>query len=139
MHLIASHFVTALRIPGLGKAKQALQDTSAHANDDTLVGIEDFDVDINSAVEASPEDAEAILEASITDFTVGDAIGKLMAFINQLRLCGEDVRDYLKHLSVSNEEPAWEIKMWIQMRWGSLSDCFYTVLAMQKVDLHDLQ
>lgn len=84
-------------------------------------------------VEASEDDLDAIHEASVTHFDAGDVVGKLMALVSQLRLCGEDTRNYLKYLSLSNGAPDWEIKLWVRTRWGSLSDCFRTVLAVRKV------
>ena len=87
-------------------------------------------------VEASEDDLNAIREVSITDFDAGNVVGKLMALVSQLRSCGDDTRDYLKYLSLSNGAPEWEIKLWVRTCWGSLSDCFQTVLAIQKVSSH---
>jgi len=56
-----------------------------------------------------------------------------MAFIVQLRLCGEDTHDYLKQLAAAQGCPSWDIKLWVHTRWSSLSDCFHVVLALQKV------
>lgn len=94
---------------------------------------EELDVETNTNIEASEDDVEAVRAASITDFNPGDVVGKLMAFIAQLRMCGEDTRDYLKELAVANNCPPWEIKLWVRTRWGSLRDCFRTVLAIRKV------
>ena len=143
MHLGACHFVGALGIPGVLQSKRRVQ--KACTSEDTAAGDteqdeneegkedEDFDVDTSMEVEASEDDLDAVREASVTDFDAGDVVGKLMALISQLRLCGEDTRDYLKYLSLSNGSPDWEIKLWVRTRWGSLSDCFKTVLAIRKV------
>ena len=50
---------------------------------------EDFDINTNMEVEALGDDEDATREASITEFDVGDVVGKLMAFIAQLRSCSE--------------------------------------------------
>jgi hypothetical protein len=91
---------------------------------------DNLDVDMNMEVEASRDDEDAMREASMTDFDAGDVIGKLMAFIAQLRSCSEGVQTYLMEISVSNGCVPWHIKLWIQTHWGSLSDCFRTVLAI---------
>ncbi len=96
----------------------------------------DFDVKTCMEAEASPDEADAILEASITDFVAGDAVGKLMAFISQIRASSEVTRNYLSELCRSNNCPMWEIKLWVHTRWGSLSDCFRVVLRMQRVRVY---
>jgi hypothetical protein len=132
IHLMACHFVTALNVPGIGRTKAKI-----HAPDSAQQEVnefeESFDVDISMEVEASSDDAEAMLAAFDDTFEAGDVVGKLMAFIAQLRACSDDVREYLSQLSTSLGCPSWEIKLWVRTRWGSLSDCFRTVLAIQKV------
>ena len=90
-------------------------------------------ISLADSTEASPTEAEAILGAYSTDFVAGDTVGKLMAFISQIRASSEVTRDYLCELCQSNNCPAWEIKLWIHTRWGSLSDCFHVVLGLQRV------
>jgi hypothetical protein len=94
---------------------------------------ESLNVDISMEVEASPDDAEAMLVVFDNTFEAGDVVGKLMAFIAQLRACSDDVREYLSQLATSLGCLPWEIKLWVRTRWGSLSDCFRTVLGIQKV------
>ena len=127
MHLAACHFVHALGIPAIFNARQCAQQGGEDKDD------EEFDVDTSMEVGASEDDPDAIHELSITDFDAGDVVGKLMAFVSQLRLCSKDTCDYLKRLALSNGAPDWEIKLWVRTRWGSLSDCFKTVLAIRKV------
>jgi len=124
---MAAHFVAALDIPALQKTKQKIH-TPSHDKYD-----EEFDVETSTEVEASSEDVAACKAAMVTDFTAGDMVGKLMAFIAQLRLCGEDTRDYLKQLATAQGCPSWDIKLWVRTQWGSLSDCFRVMLALQKV------
>ena len=83
-------------------------------------------------VEATADDADAILAANITDFDPGDVIGKLLAFIAQIRQCSEGTRAYLIQLCVENGCPL-EIVVWVHTWWGSLYDCFDRVIAVRKV------
>ena len=138
MHLMACHFIKALDIPSLacmkqqlhGKGKEAeVEEAEASDSEDD----DELDIDTNLEVEASADDADALHEASATNFEPGDVVGKMMAFITQLRSCREDTRDYLKKLGDMQGSPQLEIKLWIRMWWGSLSDCFHITLALQKV------
>ena len=45
---------------------------------------DEFDIEVNMEIEATPDDVEAMLGTTITDFEAGDVVGKLMAFVNQL-------------------------------------------------------
>ena len=148
MHLMACHFIKALNIAPLARVKQKLHgkgkeaeeeeaDEEAEASEEAGgSGPEDedeFDIDTDMQVEASADDANALREASETEFEPGDIVGKMMACIAQLRSCGEDTRDYLKKLGDMHGCPQLEIKLWIRSRWGSLSDCFRVTLTLQKV------
>ena len=141
MHLMACHFIKALNITPLARVKQQLHgkgkgkerevdeaDAEASDSDD-----DELDIDTNLEVEASADDADALREASETDFEPGDVVGKIMAFIAQLRSSGEDTRDYLKKIGDMQGCPRLEIKLWIRTCWGSLSDCFRVTLSLQKV------
>ena len=141
---MACHFIKALNIPSLARVKRQLHgkeseqeaeeeaagnDREAEVSDD----IDELDIDTDMEVEPSADDADALHEASVTDFEPGDVVGKMMALIAQLHSCGEDTRDYLKKLGDMQGCPEWEIKLWIRTRWGSLSDCFRVTLTLQKV------
>lgn len=79
---------------------------------------------------ASPEDTATLLEL---EFEAGDVVGKLLAFVNQFHACSEPARKYFEDLCrMCGIEPR-RIKMWVRTRWGSLSDCFESVLYLQKV------
>jgi hypothetical protein len=135
IHLMACHFTCALSIPALNKTKQRLHAQSINNTEDDDVDDEsdDLDVDVSMDIEATENDADAILAASITDFEAGDVVGKLMAFIAQICSCAEDTRGYLMELCATNGCIKWEIKLWVRTRWGSLSDCFAVTLSIQKV------
>ena len=132
IHLMACHFVTALDVPGIGRTKKKIHAPNS-AQQELNEFEEGFDVDISMEVEALPDDAEAMHAAFDTSFETDDIVGKLLAFIAQLRACGDDVREYLLQIAMSLGCPPWEIKLWVHTRWGSLGDCFRTVLAIQKV------
>ena len=131
---MACHFVTALNVPGLGRTKQMIHGSGSGGNREPNTEPDtSFDIDTSIEVEASPDDAEAMRVALNTDFDAGDVVGKLLAFIAQLRSCDEGTREYLVKLSSAQGCPEWGLKLWVRTRWGSLSDCFCTALALQKV------
>jgi hypothetical protein len=131
---MACHFVTALNVPGVGRTKAKVHAPGSESAEQELNEFEEsFDVDISMEIEAFPDDAEATHTALDTTFEPGDVVGKLMAFIAQLRACTNDVQEYLMQIATTLGCPKWEIKLWVRTRWGSLSDCFRTVLAIQKV------
>ena len=151
MHLMACHFVKALKITPLARIKQQLhgkkakgkeakEDSEARKTDEEVENEaeasdddEEMDIDTSMEVEPSADDIDALHEASMTDFKPGDVVGKLMAFVSQLRSCGEDTRDYLKKLGDAQGLPDWEIRLGIWTHWASLNDCFHVALAIQKV------
>ena len=137
IHIMAAHFIKKLNIQGLQSTKCALSHnySTTLQNRDNLDDEygKDFDVETCMEAEASPTEAEAILGAYSTDFVAGDTVGKLMAFISQIRASSEVTWDYLCELCQSNNCPTWEIKLWIHTRWGSLSDCFCVVLGLQYI------
>ena len=121
IHLMATHFIKTLGITLLLKTKQKINIEN------------DFNIDVLMDIEASTNDAEAILMLMVIDFDAGDIVGKLMAFIAQLWQCSEDTRSYLARLALSYGCPPLEIKIWVYTQWGSLSDCFTVILVLQKV------
>ena len=103
MHLMACHFIKALNIPLLAHVKEHLHGREAAVEGaDEVSDNEELDIDTSIEVEASADDAEALREASMTDFEPGDVVGKKMALIAQLHSCREDTRDYLKKLQVGD-------------------------------------
>jgi hypothetical protein len=155
---MACHFVTALKIPSLQTIKStlhnvwdaagAVEDDEMDNNDGDKVDdnndgdkVDDnnedendvFDVDTSMDIEAAKDDTVAIKATCVTSFRPGDVVGKIMAFIAQLRASSEDTREYLKKISISRGCNTLEIKVWVHGRWGSLSDCFRVILSQQKV------
>ena len=154
MNLAATHFIKALGIPtsskskhaihgsrGKGKGKQVLEGSDFEDDDsgdegsgddvDQYDNEDEFDIEVSTEIEATSDDIEAMLGTTITDFEVGDVVGKVMAFVNQLRPASEPTRDFLKQLCHTNECSPRDLKLWVRTRWGSLSDCFEVVLSMR--------
>ena len=89
IHLSTCHFIHALGIPGVFKAKQHVQQAATSENVDQDENNEnkerdedENDIDMSMEVEVSEDDLDAICEASVTDFDVGDIVGKLMALVS---------------------------------------------------------
>ena len=137
---MATHFIAALKIPSLRMMKSDLRNaqngTVMVDNDSAMNDVNDDedenDVDTRMDVEAIGLEA-ADKDSSPTSFRPGDIVGKIMAFISQLRLSGENIRDYLKKICISRGCPPLEIKVWVRTRWGSLSDHFRVILSQKKV------
>ncbi|KAN0105155.1 hypothetical protein V8E52_011317 [Russula decolorans] len=109
---MACHFVTALNVPGIGRTKKKIHAPGSAQQDLADEFEESFDVDISIDVEALPNDAEAMHAAFDISFEPGDVVGKLLAFIAQVRACSDDVREYLLQIATSLGCPSWEIKLW---------------------------
>ena len=147
MHRAAFHFIKALGVPSrvtqTGKRKRSRKgaednegENDGGENDDA--GNEDeetdaADIDISLDVEASSDDAEAMAETLVVDFEPGDTVGKLLAFVNQVRVSSEDVRDYLAHSCRMHNINPIELRLWVRSRWGSLTHCLSATLEIQKV------
>ena len=72
-------------------------------------------------VDASADDVEAMAETLIVDFEPGDTLGKLLAFVNQVRMSSEDVCEYFAHsCNIHNIKPI-ELCLWVRSCWGSLT------------------
>ena len=134
MNLAATHFIEALGIPtssnskctihgsgGKGKRKWILEgnDFEDDDSDDESTGDDvdqydnedKFDIEVNMEIEATSDNIEAMLGTTITDFEVGDVIGKVMAFVNQLQSVSEPTWDFLKQLYHTNECLSWDLKL----------------------------
>ena len=65
-----------------------------------LTGDDDPDVNVSMDIDASADDAEAMMGTMIIDFDAGDTLGKLLAFINQVCMLSEGVCQYLTEMCV---------------------------------------
>ena len=154
MHRAAYHFIRALGVPSMakikGKISQRKGKNRAESNDNDNEGEmenreqvdnvdededeEDLeDVDVSMAIEADVEDLEAMAAITVTDYDPGDTLGKLMAFVNQLRMSSELTREYLIRMCIMQNLKPIELLLWIRTRWGSLTHCLEATLFIQKV------
>ena len=136
MHRAAYHFINALGISSLTRKRKGGAGIDVENEEDEDEEDEDeADVDVSMDLEASADDAEAMAKTMVTEFELGDTIGKLLALINQVWVSSEGVREYLAHCCrLQNIKPI-ELLLWVRSRWGSLSHCLGTVLPVQKVSL----
>jgi hypothetical protein len=147
MHRAAYHFIRALGVPSMAKTKGKLSkgkgrnreesNNEVPDNDEEMNGDEDGDeeedVDVSTAVEADADDLEAMAAINVVDYDPGDTLGKLMAFVNQLRMSSELTREYLIRMCILQDVKPIELLLWIQTRWGSLTHCLEAMLSVQKV------
>ena len=137
MHQAAYHFIKAFGVPSLTNSKWKLVKKIPDAQETPEVGNEDDggDIDVSLEIDASADDAEAMTDATVTSFDPGDTLGKLLAFVNQVRMSSEGVREYLTWACVLQDIKPLELRLWVCTRWGSLSHCLESTLAVQKVSL----
>jgi len=156
MHRAAYHFIQALGIPSMAKVKgkisqrkgkkreESNRDDNKDDNEDVAEKGEepngdddddddDDDLDVSTAIEADADDLEAMAAITVVDYEPGDTLGKLMAFVNQLRMSSELTRDYLGRMCVMQNVKPIELLLWIRTRWGSLTHCLEATLSLQKV------
>ena len=145
MHRAAFHFIKALNISSwvIGKHKhlqKGAEDdgdmSDKEADDIDNTGNEEVDninIDMSMEVDASANDTEAMAETLMVDFEPGDMVGKLLTFVNQVRVSSEDVRNYLAHSCHMHNIKQIELRLWVRSRWGSLTHCLSATLEVQKV------
>ena len=86
-------------------------------------------------IDASADDTDAMIGTTVTSYDPGDTLGKLLAFVNQVRMSSEGVREYLARACVLQSIKPIELRLWVRTRWGSLSHCLESMLEVQKVSL----
>jgi hypothetical protein len=74
-----------------------------------------------------------MMGTSVTSYDPGDTLGKLLAFVNQVRMSSEGVRECLARACVLQNIKPIELRLWVRTRWGSLSHCLDSTLEVQKV------
>ena len=153
MHRAAFHFIKALGVPSRvtgkhkcswkdvgnggdenndenGNGNGAEGDETAKVDDDEE---EDTDIDISIDDDASANDAEAMAETLLVDFEPGDTLGKLLAFVNQVRMLSEDVQEYLAHSCCMHNIKPIELHLWVHSCWhcwGSRAHCLSAMLEV---------
>ena len=120
------------------KLTQKSRDDDGNGNvdmEDVEVENDEADIDVSMDIDASADDMEAMLGTTVTSFDPGDTLGKLLAFVNQVRMSSEGVREYLARACVLQSINPIELRLWVRSRWGSLSHCLDSTLGVQKVSL----
>lgn len=56
------------------------------------------DIDVSVEIEASSDDVAAMALTTTTNFKPGDVLGKLLVFVNQVRMSSEGFCAYLDHV-----------------------------------------
>jgi hypothetical protein len=142
MHRAAYSFIKALGVPSLMTVKHKISKTvggheagSGQETDGSLEELEhdEADIDVSMEIEADPDDAEAMAATTLVEYDPGDTLGKLMAFVNQVRMSSEGVREYLMQWCAMHKLSPIELLLWIRTRWGSLTHCLEKTISIQKV------
>jgi hypothetical protein len=152
MHRAAYHFIRELNVPLMRKGHKSKSCTKDRAEaedanvpksennevDDNdaegdLMGDDNPDVDVSMDIDASANNTEAMMGTTIVDFNTGDTLGKLLAFINQVCMSSEGVRQYLTEMCIMHHIKPIELYLWVCTCWGSLSNCLKSALQIQKV------
>ncbi|KAF5371781.1 hypothetical protein D9758_003569 [Tetrapyrgos nigripes] len=115
-NLMPSHFVQALQIPSIMAIGRGLHDFEV----ETL--LDDLDDD----------DDEAVEQAMSMEWTPGDIVGKILAFIAQLHQC-DAAMDYLEVLCLKHISKPLLMITWVQTCWGSLVMCFKHMIVIREV------
>ena len=138
MYRAAYHFIKTLHIPSVMKTNSTLREVEEDENNNEPEDLYDGDdIDISTEIEASSDDVAAMASTTATDFEPGDVLGKLLAFVNQVRMSSEGVRAYLEHVCADNQLKPIKLRLWVRTRWGSMSHCLESTLAIQKVSSYD--
>jgi len=137
MHHAAYHFIKALGILSLTRTQQQQKQGAEDYKevDEEEEEEDEADVDVSMDIEASADDAEGMADTLVIDFELGDTLGKLLAFVNQIRMSSEGICEYLAECCHLQGIKPIEILLWVCSQWGSLSHCLGTVLVVQKVCL----
>jgi hypothetical protein len=133
MHRAAYHFIKTLHIPSFTKTKRTLQAEKENEDQPEDSDNGDDDIDMSTDIEASSDDVAAMASTAMTNFEPGDVLGKLLAFVNQVRMSSEGVRAYLEHVCAVHQLKPIKLRLWVRTRWGSMSHCLELTLAIQKV------
>ena len=135
MHRTTYHFIKTLHIPSFTKKTRTLQAAEEENDDQPEADNEDDDIDMSNDIEASSNDVAAMASTALTDFEPGDVLGKVLAFVNQVRMSSEGVCAYLEHVCAVNQLKPTKLRLWVRTRWGSMRQCLESTLAIQKVHI----
>ena len=147
MHHAAYHFIKELGVSSTRRGKHEAKPLVNKEDDTVLTEIESDDVesdhsdnnaeiDTSMDIEASGDDVEAMKATTIVDFDLGDTLGKFLAFINQVHMSSEGVREFLGQICGMHGIKPIELCLCVHTCWGSLSDCcLKSALEIQKVQV----
>ena len=142
MHRAVYHFIRELGVSSTRrrntKSKTLFDneddlDINLTEPEDNLDADDDADINTSMNIEASADDAEAMMATTIVDFKQGDMLGKLLTFINQVHMSNKGIQDLLAQMCKMHMIKPIELHLWVCMCWGSLSDCLKSTLGIQKV------
>ena len=88
---------------------------------------------MSTDIEASSGDVAAMALTAMTNFKPGDVLGKLLAFVNQVRMSSKGICAYLNHVCALHQLKPIKLHLWVWTQWGSMSHCLESTLAIQKV------
>jgi hypothetical protein len=95
MHRAAFHFIQALGIPSLTKKKKKQVRHEEDSDSEDANADDEVDVNVSMDVDASADDLKAMAATMVVDFEPGDTLGKVLAFVNQVQVSSEGVRESL--------------------------------------------
>ena len=121
MHQAAYHFIKAFGIPSSMNSKRKLAqntpDNDGNIDEDATEDVEadddEADIDVLSDIDASTDDTDAMIGTTVTSYDPGDMLGKLLAFVNQVRMSSEGVHEYLAHACVLQNIKPIELHLWV--------------------------
>ena len=129
MHRATYHFIKSLHISLFTKTKR----TAAEDENDDQPEDSDDDINMSTNIEALSGDVAAMVSTAMTNFEPGDVLGKLLAFVNQVRMSSKGVCAYLNHVCAVHHLKPIKLHLWVQTRWESMSHCLELTLAIEKV------
>ncbi|KAJ7438162.1 ribonuclease H-like domain-containing protein [Mycena latifolia] len=88
--------------------------------------------DVATIISSLGGDKDEVPEAEDNDqWTTGDAVGKILALIKQIRMSPQ-AREFFRKCCVQASVPELELLLWVRTRWASLYKCLDRVLTLQK-------
>jgi hypothetical protein len=91
---------------------------------------ENNDINMSTNIQASSGDVAEMVSTAMTNFEPGDVLGKLLAFVNQVRMLSKGVRAYLNHIRAVHQLKPIKLCLWVWTRWESMSQCLELTLAI---------
>ncbi|THU79057.1 hypothetical protein K435DRAFT_875933 [Dendrothele bispora CBS 962.96] len=71
-------------------------------------------------------------ETDTDNYTAGDAVGKVLALVNQIRKSPQ-ARAFFKECCIQTGNQPQELKLWVRTRWASLHAALDRIIALEKV------